>query len=116
MWPHPPAAAASLTRAAAPATHAAPHTPTWAIIGIGLGVLLATITLALALVSNPPPPRHDSDDHPGSGPGGSGPRQPSPNDGNAPSGAPERWADFEQQFATYVSEQTASGALTCRSV
>jgi hypothetical protein len=109
MWQHVAAAAVGLTRAAARAAHAAPHTPTWAVVvGIGLGVLLATFWLALALVSNRQPPGREGDDDHGSGPGGGGPRRQGPDAGDGPGGAPTSWADFERQFAAYVSERRAS--------
>ena len=109
MLQHVDAAAVGLTRAAARAADAAPQTPTWAVVlGIGLGVLLMTFWLALALVSNRRPPGREGDDDHGSGPGGGGPGRRGPDGGDAPGGAPERWADFERQFAAYVSEQEAS--------
>jgi hypothetical protein len=109
MLQHVDAAAAGLTRSVARAAHAAPHTPTWAIVlAIELGVLVAIFWLALAPVSNRWPPGREGEDDHGSGPGGGGPGRLGPDGGDAPGGAPERWADFERQFAAYVSEQEAS--------
>jgi hypothetical protein len=109
MWHDVDAAAVGLTRAVGRAAHVAQHTPTWAIVvGVGLGVMVAMLWLALALVSNRQPPgREDDDDH-GSGPGGGGPGPQDPDGGDAPGGAPVWWADFERQFAAYVSERKAS--------
>jgi len=109
MWPDVDTAAVGLTRGVARATHAAPHTPTWAIVvGIGLGVLIAMFWRGLALVSNRQPPGREGDDDHGSGPGGGGPGRPGPDGGDAPGDAPAWWADFERQFAAYVSERNAS--------
>jgi hypothetical protein len=103
------AAAVVLPRGVARAAHAGPHAPTWAIVvGIGLGVLVAVFCLTLALIRDRPPPGREGDDNHGSGPGGGGPRRPGPDGGDAPGGAPEWWADFERQFAAYVSERKAS--------
>jgi hypothetical protein len=109
MWQDMDAAAVGLTRAAAQAAHAAPHTPTWTVVvGIGLGVLLAMFWLAFALVSNGQPPGCEGDDDHGSGPGGGGPGRRGPDGGDAPGGAPAWWAEFEREFAAYVSERKAS--------
>jgi hypothetical protein len=106
MWQDTDAVAVGLTRVGARAAHTAPHTPTWAIVvGIGLGVLLTLFWLGLALVSIRQPPGHEGDDDHGSGPGGGGPGRSGPDGGGPPGSAPVSWADFEREFAAYVSAQ-----------
>jgi hypothetical protein len=101
-------AAVSLSRAVAHPAHAASPTPTWAVVmSVGLGLVLTTAWVALALVSIRRPPGRQGDDDHGSGPGGGGPRRQGP-DGDAPSGTPALWAEFERDFAAYVSKRTAS--------
>ena len=108
MWQHVDAAVVGLPRAVARAAHAAPHTPTWAIVaGLEVAVLVAMFWLAFALVGNRQPPGRESDDDHGSGPGGGGPRRRGPDGGDAPGGAPGWWADFEREFDAYVSERKA---------
>jgi hypothetical protein len=102
-------AAAGLTGAMARTADAAAPTPTWVVVmSIGLGVVLTTVWVALALVSIRRPPGRQGDDDHGSGPGGGGPGGRGPGGGDAPSGPPALWAEFERDFATYVSERTAS--------
>jgi hypothetical protein len=72
-----------------------------------VGVLLAS-RVALVLLSNPRPPGRNPDDDQGSGPSGGGPGRPGPDGGDAPGGTPALWAEFERDFAAYVSERPAS--------
>lgn len=112
MWHDRDPATVGFTRAVARGAHAAPHTPTLAIVvGIALAVLVLVFLLALALVSNRRPPGREGDDDQGSGPGGGGPGRPGP-DGDAPGGVPAWWLDFEREFAAYVSQRNAADEPT----
>jgi hypothetical protein len=108
MWHDADSAAIGLTRVVSGAPNAAPHTSAWAIVVcIGLSVLLATFFLTLVVISTRQPPGRGGDDDHGPGPGGGGPGRPGPDGGDAPGGTPASWADFEREFAAYVSERTA---------
>jgi len=95
MWQHAHAAAAVLTRVAAPTTHTASPATGWIVVlGVVLGALLVAAFLWLTVVGIRQPPGREGDDEPGSGPNGGGPERPGPDRGNPSGGVPAWWPDF----------------------